>query len=130
VFGFLMPPCRHTTAAAVVAAREVGYVRAAELIQEERLSPERIVRLFSASASKTANRDAAFVVLAGSIALYGVGPQGWSPEPETSLALKLLGRAAFDRVADDAAHFVAQRWPEINALASSSTEGPTPEPSQ
>lgn len=112
-----MPSSLFTVAGATVAARSLGYSQAADLIATEQLSPERIVRLFSASASKMAKRDSAFVVLVGSIARYGAGSDGWSPEPETSLALSLIGSANFARATDEAAHFVAERWPEIGALA-------------
>jgi hypothetical protein len=111
-----MPSCPFTIAAAAVAARSLGYSQAAELIATDKLSPERIVRLFSASASKSAKRDAAFVVLAGGIARYGDNPQNWSSEPETSLAHALI-RAEFARTADEAAHFVADHWVEIERLA-------------
>jgi hypothetical protein len=105
-----------SVAGAARAAREIGYTKVADLIVDERLSPERIVRLFSASASKTAKGDAAFVVLVGSIARYCAGSQGWSPEPETSLALELGGRSDFARATDEAARFV-DHWPEIEAMA-------------
>jgi hypothetical protein len=112
---------RFAVAGAALAARKLKYVHISETIIEERFGPERIVRLFSASASKTAKTDCALIILAGSISECRAHRQTWSPEPEARLAKELVGRD-FARVNDAAARFVAKRWSEIQALAVGAAE--------
>jgi hypothetical protein len=111
-----MASCCFTLAASFIAARELGYRRVAELVLDQSFSPARIVALFRSSASRSARRDLAFVVLAGSVARYRVRPLDWSGEPEATIARQLIG-TDFDGVSNEAARFVAMRWAEIEALA-------------
>jgi hypothetical protein len=77
---------RFFAAGASLAARSIGYPRAADLILAEQLTAEWIVRLFSSSASKKWRQDAALIVLCGSISEYRASPQTWRREPSASLA--------------------------------------------
>ena len=107
---------RFAVAGAALAARKLKYVHVSETIIEERFGPEQIVRLFLASASKSAKTDCALIILAGSISECRAHRETLSPEPEARLAKELVG-PDFARVNDAAAKFVAKRWSEIEALA-------------
>ena len=107
---------RFFAAGAALAARSIGYPRAADLILTDQLTAERIVTLFSSSASRQWRQDAAMIVLCGSIAEYCTSPQTWRPEPSASLARGLTGDA-FAELSEAATRFVRQRWLEIGALA-------------
>ena len=109
-------PARYFAAGASLAARSVRYPRAADMILADQLTAERIVMLFSTSASKKWREDAAMIVLCGSIAGFGASPQTWRPEPSASLARGLIADA-FAKVSDAATQFVHQNWFEIEALA-------------
>jgi hypothetical protein len=99
-----------------LAARSIGYARAADLILADGLTAERIVRLFSSSASKSWREDAAMIVLCGSISRYRASPQSWNPEPEATFARGLIGDA-FGDVGDAATRFVRANWSAIERLA-------------
>jgi hypothetical protein len=99
-----------------LAARSIGYARAADLIVADGLTAERIDRLFSSSASKSWREDAAMIVLCGSISRYRAAPQSWSPEPEATFARGLIGDA-FGDVSDAATRFVSGNWSAIEWLA-------------
>jgi hypothetical protein len=101
---------------ASLATRSIGYARAADLILADGLTAERIVRLFSSSASKSWREDAAMIVLCGSISRYRAAPQSWSPELEATLARGLIGDA-FDDFSDAATRFVSGNWSAIERLA-------------
>jgi hypothetical protein len=75
------------TAASAAAARALGYRGLAALIEAEQFTPQRIARLFGCSASRTAARDCAVVLLAGAIGRYRDCPAGWDGEDERALAL-------------------------------------------
>jgi hypothetical protein len=107
---------RYFAAGASLAARSIGYARAADLILADRLTAERIVRIFSSSASKKWRQDAAMIVLCGSIAEYRVSPQTWRHEPSATRYRGLTGDA-FALCSDAAKGFVRQHWMEIEALA-------------
>jgi hypothetical protein len=107
---------RFFAAAASLSARSIGYARSADLILADELTAERIVRLFSSSASKRWREDCSLIVLVGSIAEYHASPQTWRPEPSATLARGLVG-SDFAHVSDVAARFVANHWFEIEALA-------------
>ena len=107
---------RYFAAGASLAARSIGYARAADLILADQLTAERIIRLFSSSASKKWRQDAAMIVLCGSISEYHASPQIWRPEPLASLARGLTGDA-FAELSDAATRFVRQQWVEIGLLA-------------
>ena len=107
---------RFFSAGAAIAARELRYVHAAELIIAEALSPQRVASMFRLSACKTAKVDAAFVLLCGSISRCRAAPDVWSAEPENSLCCPLVGND-FTLISDRAARFVKQRWSEIEAMA-------------
>jgi hypothetical protein len=111
-----MSACPLTLAASAVAARELGYRSVAQLVLDQKFSPARIVSLFHSSASRSARRDLAFVVLAGSVARYRARPFGWNGEPEATFARQLIG-TDFDGVSNEAAQSVAKRWREIQTLA-------------
>src|SRR6516225_4438548 len=59
---------RYFAAGASLAARSIRYPRAAGMILADQLTAERIVRLFSSSASTKWRQDAAMIVLCGSMA--------------------------------------------------------------
>jgi hypothetical protein len=107
---------RFFSAGAAIAARELRYVHAAELIISEVLSPQRVASMFKLSACKTAKVDAAFVLLCGSISRRRAAPNVWSGEPESSLCCPLVGND-FAPISDRAARFVKQRWSEIEGMA-------------
>jgi len=83
---------RFAVAGAALAARKLKYVHVSETIIEERFGPEQIVRLFLASASKSAKTDCALIILAGSISECRAHRETWSPEPEARLAKELVAR--------------------------------------
>ena len=83
--------CRFTIAGYAVAARELGYRTVARLVLDQSFSPARIVALFGSNASKSARRDLAFVLLAGSVARYRARPIGWSGEPDRATYSSWLG---------------------------------------
>ena len=66
-----------TIAASASAARSLGYRGLADLIEIEQLSPSGIATIFDHSASKTAARDCAIIVLAAAIGRYRADPKGW-----------------------------------------------------
>ena len=107
---------RYFAAGASLAARSIRYHRAADMILADQLTAERIVRLFSSSASTKWRQDAAMIVLCGSISEYHASPQIWRPEPLASLARGLTGDA-FAELSDAATRFVRQQWVEIGLLA-------------
>ena len=107
---------RYFASGASLAARSIRYHRAADMILADQLTAERIVRLFSSSASTKWRQDAAMIVLCGSMAEYSASPQAWRPEPSASLSRGLTGNA-FVEVSDAAMRFVHQNWFEIEALA-------------
>jgi hypothetical protein len=112
---------RFFAAGASLAARSIGYLRAADLILADRLAAERIVRLFSSSASKNWRQDAAMIVLCGSIAEYRASPQTWRPEPSATLSRGLTGDAFAD-CSNAAKSFVRRHWMEIEGLATRTVE--------
>jgi hypothetical protein len=101
---------------ASLAVKSLRYLRLSETILEEQLGPERIARVFRLSACKTARIDCAFVILCGSFSKYRANREIWSPEPEATIALGLVG-GDFALVNDQATKFVAKHWREIQALA-------------
>jgi len=110
------------TAAFVVgaasAARALGYRRAAAIIESEKLDAEGVINLFSFSAPKARWRDAALILLAGSVVRYRSQPEGWSSEPERRLVLDLLCQHGLDEdhlkcVTKRASALVAKTWPQI-----------------
>ncbi|HEV3242361.1 MAG TPA: hypothetical protein VGY14_03800, partial [Methyloceanibacter sp.] len=103
---------RFFAAGASLATRSIGYARSPDLIFADEFTAERIVRLFSSSASKRWREDCALIVLAGSVAEYHASPQTWRPEPSATLARGLVG-SDFAHVSDVAARFVANHWFEI-----------------
>src|SRR6516164_426102 len=107
---------RYFAAGASLAARSIRYHRAADMILADQLTSERIVMLFSSSASTRWRQDAAMIVLCGSIAEYTASPQVSRPEPSASLSRALTGDA-FAELSDAATRFVHQNWFEIEALA-------------
>jgi hypothetical protein len=107
---------QYFAAGASLAARSIRYHRVADMILADRLTAERIVMLFSSSASKKWREDAAMIVLCGSMAEYSASPQAWRPEPSASLSRGLTGDA-FVELSDAATRFVRQNWFEIEALA-------------
>jgi hypothetical protein len=111
-----MALCSSTLAASVLGARETGYWYTADLIFDRALSAERIWALFRSSDSKTARRDAAFIILCGSIARYRASTKGWNGEFEANLARSLVGND-FARVSDESATFVSHCWSQIIAMA-------------
>ena len=107
---------RYFTAGASLVARSIRYPRVADMILADRLTAERIVMLFSSSASKKWREDAAMIVLCGSMAEHSASPQTWRSEPSASLSRGLTGDA-FAELSDAATRFVHQHWFEIEALA-------------
>jgi hypothetical protein len=111
-----MPADRFMIAGCAIAAQLVGYPRIAQMIVEDALGTEAIVRLFQSSASKTWRHDCALIVLAGSVARWKASPDKWSGEVEAAIARELVG-ADFQRVSDASARLVAARWLSIQELA-------------
>ena len=116
-----MATCSFTAAGSAVAARELGYRHVAELVLEKGFSPARIAALFRSSASRSARRDLAFVILVGSIARYRAQPQGWVGEPEATIARQLIGIDS-DGLSNEAARFVEGRWRQIEGMALSGAD--------
>ena len=106
----------HFAAGASVAAKWLRYEHVSRLILDDMLGPERVVRLFSRSASKTWKRDAALVVLAGSVARYRAHRDSWTPEPAASLARGLV-EDDFALVNNTATRLAREHWSEITELA-------------
>jgi len=107
---------RYFAAGASLAARSIRYPHAADMILADQLTAERIVMLFSSSASKKWREDAAMIVLCGSMAEYNASPQVSRLEPSASLSRGLTGDALAE-LSDAATRFVHQNWFEIEALA-------------
>jgi hypothetical protein len=84
--------CQYTAAGSAAAAEQIGYPLIAALIIEQELGPDQIARLFTLSASKQAGRDAAVIILAGSIARYWAEPASWRGTHERELARDALAR--------------------------------------
>jgi len=104
-----------TLAGATIAAQSLGHPQSAELIWAEAMTPQRIVSLFRQGASKNARRDAALVLLAGSVARYHSDPEGWSGEPEATLAHGLVGKS-FGLVSSRATRIVELNWSRIEEM--------------
>jgi hypothetical protein len=109
---------RHFAAGASVAAKWLKYEHVSQLILDDMLGPERVLRLFSSSASKTWKRDAALVLLSGSAARYRAHRESWTPEPAARLARDLVGDAfGFGAVSNAATRLVRESWARITELA-------------
>ena len=111
-----------TVAASAAAARALGYRGLADLIEAEQLSPSHIATIFDSSASKTAARDCALIILAGAVARYRAKPQGWDGHLEEQRALEALASevnptAAFGKTSKEAAKLVARHWQAIAHVA-------------
>ena len=109
-------------AGAASAARVLGYRHVAELIErDDGLDAEGVANLFSLGNCKTRWRDAALILLAGSVARHRSQPEGWSSEPERELVLDLLRQhgisdAQFKNIAKRASALVVKTWPQIAAI--------------
>ncbi|MGA7546330.1 MAG: hypothetical protein WBW08_10980 [Methyloceanibacter sp.] len=79
-----------SVAASAAAARALNYPGLAELIERDRLGPHQIAALARLSCCKTAARDYALIILAGSLGRYRVAPADWSGQEERDLALTML----------------------------------------
>ena len=94
----------------------------------EQFTPQRIARLFGCSASRTAARDCAVVLLAGGLGRYRACPAGWTGDVERGLALEALCREPFPdqavaKLGRKAAAIVERHWPEISHAASQAAHG-------
>jgi hypothetical protein len=108
-------------AGAASAARTLGYRRVAELIESDELDADGVINLFSLGTCKTRWRDAALIVLAGSVARHRSQPKRWTSEPERGLVLDLLRQhgisdAQFRGIAKRASALVVKTWPQIAAV--------------
>lgn len=108
-------------AGASSAARALGYRRVADLIESDGLDAEGVVSLLSLSTCKMRWRDAALILLAGSVARHRSQPEGWSGEPERGLVLDVLRQhgisdAQFNDIAKRASALVVKTWPQIAVL--------------
>lgn len=110
-----MASCRFTIAGCAVAAKALGYDRVGDLIVAQGMGPHAVVRLFRSSASKTWKRDAALIVLSGSVARYKAAPVSWGPEPTATLARDLIGDD-LGAISDTATRLVREHWPAIQDL--------------
>jgi hypothetical protein len=79
-----------SVAASATAARALNYPGFAELIERDGLGPYQIAALARLSCCKTAARDYALIILAGSLGRYREAPAGWSGQEERDLALTML----------------------------------------
>lgn len=109
-------------AASAAAARAVGYVGLAELIEAEQLTPQRIAALFRISASRYRGRDCAVILLAGALARFRACPHGWDGEDERQLALEALAgdpnpAAAVAKLSEQAIKIVDRHWQAIARAA-------------
>jgi hypothetical protein len=105
-------------AASAAAARALRYPGLGDLIEAEQLPPQRIARLFCVSASKSAARDCAIVLLAAGLGRYRACPHGWTGDVERTLALDALAAepdpaAALATLAEVASRIVSQHWGEM-----------------
>jgi hypothetical protein len=104
-----------TIAASAAAARDLGYRGLGDLIEAQQLSPSHICTIFDQSASKTAARDCALIILAGAVARYRAKPQDWDGGTiERDLAMNALAdlpdpAGAVAMLAAKAAKLVAAR---------------------
>jgi hypothetical protein len=71
------------------------------------------------SASKTAGRDCVKILLAGALGRYYDAPDGWTVDPERTLALEVLGgdRVAFKKLAREAKRLFVRRWNGMGVAA-------------
>jgi hypothetical protein len=94
----LPPPCREVKLTPCSQASPprllllaLNYPGLAELIERDRLGPHQIAALARQSCCKTAARDYALIILAGSLGRYRAAPADWGGcEEERDLALTML----------------------------------------
>jgi hypothetical protein len=104
-----------SVAASAAAARELGYPGLAHLIEADGLGAQQIASLQRLSCCKTAARDYAVIILAGSIGRYRATPDGWSGEHERELALKVLvgepdPQATLWQLSEKAGRIIPEGW--------------------
>jgi hypothetical protein len=109
-------------AASAAAARAVGYPGLANLIESDGIGPEQIAALLKLSCSKCACKDYALIILAGAVGRYRACPEGWTGEPERSLAQAVLTHeldpeAALRKLSERASGIVKAHWREIRQAA-------------
>lgn len=102
-------------------ARALGYRRVADVIERDGLDAEGVISLLSLSACKMRVRDAALILLAGSVARHRLQPEGWSSEPERGLVLDVfrqhgISDAQFNDIAKRASALVVKAWPQIAVM--------------
>jgi hypothetical protein len=87
-----------SVAASAAAARALNYPGLAELIEQEKLPPRAIARLFAMTSSRASraqcSRDCVVVILAGALGRLSAHPAGWDGEEERQLALDALASEA------------------------------------
>lgn len=109
-------PDKFFSAAASMAARQLKYPVASQLILSEGTGPQAVVRLFRTSASKRWREDVGRIIIAGSLAQRRGEPHSWTEEPAAGIVRDLLGND-LQRISAQAEKFVANFWPHIEALA-------------
>lgn len=107
-----------SVAASAAAARALGYRGLAELIEEEKMSPRAIARLFAMTSSRASRagcgRDCVVVILAGALGRLSACPDGWDGEEERQLALEALAgesqpKDTLAKLAREAKRILAER---------------------
>jgi hypothetical protein len=111
-----------TIAASACAARALGCPGVADRIIAERLSPQRVARMFSLSLTRNRSHACCIVLFAGAIARYRTARGGWDGEDERQLALEALCREPFPdavvaKLSRKAAALVERHWAEISPAA-------------
>ena len=105
-----------SVAASAAAARALNYTGLAELIERDRLGPHQIAALARLSCCKTAARDYALIILAGSLGRYREAPAGWGGcQEERDLALTMLvaeehPQAKMFELSEKAIHIIPKGW--------------------
>ena len=104
-----------SVAASAAAARELGYPGLAHLIEADGLGAQQIASLQRLSCCKTAARDYAIIILAGSLGRYRAMPDGWSGEDERELALKVLAgegdpQETLWKLSEEASRIIPEGW--------------------
>jgi hypothetical protein len=107
-------------AALSVASGRRGYRGAAALILDERLTLDRVLRMFSFSRSKRLPADLSVIVLSAGVARYRAAPEGWSGARDRDLCGPTRrGNRNLRAAQTEAAKLVAERWHTITRLAES-----------
>lgn len=111
-----MEPCSITPSLHRLPLLGLSAAGLGDLIRADRLTPQRIAFVFRASASNTARRDLAVIILAAAHARFRIDPYDWDACVERQLALDALAgeldpEATLQKLGKDASRILPQSPP-------------------